>query len=82
MELLKGALPDIPEILLGQRFGLMWEQAIHAIADQERRRASRAGENAVNSNVFIRNLVDTMAGGVSAPVSPATRQALMTRTND
>jgi AcrR family transcriptional regulator len=75
VQLLKQSLPEIPAPLLYQRFGLMWEQTIHALADQEK--ISSGGNNgadrpANHSSIFVSNLVDTVAGGLSAPVSAAT----------
>jgi len=75
-QLLKKALPQVPEPLLGQRFGLLWEQTIHALADRERISQSiddrRPGRPGVNPAVFVSNLVDSAAGGLAAAVSPET----------
>jgi len=76
IEHLRVALPDLPSPILGQRFGLMWEQAIHAMADRERLSAGEPGSQLIARDVFVSNLVDTVAGGLSAPVSQATRAAL------
>ena len=80
IDLLKAALPDVPAAILGQRFGLMWEQTIHALADRERlserARDSTLIGRAIDPALFVSNLVDTVAGGLSAPVSHATRAEL------
>lgn len=72
LELLKSALPDVPPILLGQRFGLMWEQTIHALSDRERVRTMSTGGDDADLVLFVSNLVDMIAGGLSAPVSDTT----------
>ncbi len=76
IEHLRLALPALPPPILGQRFGLMWEQAIHALADRERLSAGEQGGRLVAREVFASNLVDTIAGGLGAPISQATRDAL------
>ena len=76
IEHLRIALPDLPSPILGQRFGLMWEQAIHALADRERLSSGEQGSRLVARDVFVSNLVDTVAGGLGAPISEATRAAL------
>ena len=68
------ALPDIPASLIRQRFGLMWEQAIHALADQERLTGSGRHGLSAKHDLFVSNLVDTIAGGLMAPVSEQTRK--------
>ena len=75
-ELLKAALPDIPAPIIGQRFGLMWEMIIHALADRERYTNPESTTFEQQSELFISNLIDTVAGGLSAPVAPSTRDAL------
>ncbi|MFQ5634808.1 MAG: TetR/AcrR family transcriptional regulator [Gammaproteobacteria bacterium] len=64
-ELLRQALPDIDDPILGQRFGLMWEMIIHSLADRER----YADPAASDADLFVENLIDTVAGGLAAPVS-------------
>jgi len=75
-DLLKAALPEIPTAILGQRFGLMWEMIIHALADRERYTDPDSRNFAEQSELFINNLIDAVAGGLSTPVAPATRAAL------
>ncbi|MGI9330614.1 MAG: TetR/AcrR family transcriptional regulator [Gammaproteobacteria bacterium] len=76
IEHLRTALPELPPTILGQRFGLMWEQTIHALADRERLSSDKQGSRLVGRDVFASNLVDTVAGGLSAPISEATLAAL------
>lgn len=74
INLLRAALPEVPAVILGQRFGLMWEQAIHALADREK--LSGSEQRMVAEAVFVGNLVDMIAAGLAAAVSDQTRQAL------
>ncbi|MDJ0927166.1 MAG: TetR/AcrR family transcriptional regulator [Gammaproteobacteria bacterium] len=76
IELLRAALPEVPAEILGQRFGLMWEQTIHALADRERLSEGGNTRRMVEPELFVSNLIDTVAGGLSAPVSPKTRNQL------
>lgn len=72
LALLRAALPDMPNALIAQRNGLMWEQTIHALADREKLDAIQPPEEHLSSAAFISNLMDTVAGGLTAPVSDAT----------
>ncbi len=74
--LLREALPDIPRPLLGQRFGLAFEQIIHSLADREKLRQSSSNTFEIDSALFVSNLVDVIAGAMAAPVSDATRKEL------
>lgn len=74
--LLRAALPEVPPMIIGQRFGLMWEQVIHALADRERLSAGGESTRMVDPDLFVSNLIDTVAGGISAPLSADTRAAL------
>ena len=76
--LLRAALPDVPPTIIGQRFGLMWEQTIHALADRERLSTGEDRQNLVDPELFVSNLIDTVAGGLGAPVSAKTRENLKT----
>jgi len=76
LQLLKKALPEVPDELIGQRFGLMWEQTIHALSDRENLRKLARNRDTVDLVVFVSNLVDTVAGGLAAPVSGATKREL------
>lgn len=73
---LRGALPDLPPLIIGQRFGLMWEQAIHALADREQLSDRKLRGDAIDSELFVSNLVDMVAGGLAAPLSDATHRAM------
>ena len=75
-QLLQSAIPQVPETLMKQRFGLMWEQAIHALSDREKLREMSNSSAATELVVFVSNLVDTIAGGLSAPVSDTTLREL------
>lgn len=77
--LLRAALPEVPPRIIGQRFGLMWEQVIHALADRERLSAGEHPADMIEPELFVSNLIDTVAGGLTAPVSATTRAALKTR---
>lgn len=70
--LLRTALPTIPERLLGQRFGLFFEQIVHALADRERFGSYENLNDPNTSVLFVNNLVDCIAGGIAAPVSQTT----------
>ena len=74
--LLRRALPDIPPAILAQRFGLMWEQIIHTLADRERLNLSETSSTSRGYLIFVSNLVDVVSGGLSAPVSGPTRRHL------
>jgi len=77
ISLLHEALDDnIPKPLVGQRFGLAFEQIIHSLADREKLRHSASNTFEVNASLFVNNLIDTVAGGMSAPVSGSTQRAL------
>ncbi len=75
MELLRASLPELPKIILNQRFGLMWVQTVHALANRER--LSSAGQApAVDAKLFVGNLEDMIAAGLAAPVSTGTTASL------
>ncbi len=76
LELLREALPDVPSEIFGQRFGLAFEQIIHSLADREKLRQSSRSSFEIDSAVFVNNLIDTIAGGMAAPVSEATLSSL------
>lgn len=67
---------DVPEPLVGQRFGLAFEQIIHSLADREKLRQSAGNTFEVNAVLFVNNLIDAVAGSMAAPVSAATQEAL------
>ena len=71
---LRKALTHLEGPLFGQRFGLAFEQIIHSLADRERLRDTAKFD--VNSRMFVSNLIDSIAGGMSAPVSEETQAHL------
>jgi AcrR family transcriptional regulator len=73
--LIDGALPEISDRVLGQRFGLMWEMIIHSLADRERYRLQSQRGVDRESESFINNLIDVVTGGLTAPVSSDTARA-------
>jgi AcrR family transcriptional regulator len=75
LELLQATLPDLPEPLFGQRFGLAFEQIVHSLADREKLRGSDA-EFQVHGDLFVSNLIDSIAGSMVAAVSDQTKQQL------
>lgn len=78
-ELINRALPDVGEPVIGQRFGLMWELIIHALADRERYGDSQPEAADRDLDLFVDNLIDVVTGGLKAPVSAETSQALARR---
>ncbi len=73
---LKAALPDVPDILFGQRFGMIIELIIHSLADRELFRLSAKKNKDFNATAFVENLVDACAGAMTAPVSSETQLAI------
>jgi AcrR family transcriptional regulator len=73
---LRIALPHLEGALFSQRFGLAFEQIVHSLADNERLRSSAGKAFAANSRLFVSNLIDSIAGGMSAPVSDETKKQL------
>lgn len=76
VQLLREALPDVPRPLLGQRFGLAFEQIVHSLADREKLRRSSRDSFRIDSALFVSNLIDVIAGAMAAPISPQTRKEL------
>ena len=76
LELLRHALPDVPDPLFGQRFGLAFEQIVHSLADREKLRNSSQNTFEVDAPLFVSNLVDCIAGAMAAPVSKQTHKEL------
>jgi AcrR family transcriptional regulator len=76
IDLIRKALPDIPNAIVGQRFGLAFEQIVHSLADREKLRQSAKHSFEVNSALFVSNLVDCISGAMAAPVSPETSREL------
>ena len=71
-QLLQEAVPEIPRLILGQRFGLMWEMIIHALADRERGSELQARSQHIDQDLFVSNLIDTATGCLVAPVTAST----------
>lgn len=71
-----GLVPDVPAPLLATRFELTAGSLVYALADYVR--GFRAGRelDEVDFRLFVDNLIDTMVGALTAPVSAATRQAV------
>ena len=74
--LLQAALPDVPEILFGQRFGMIIELIFHSLADREIFRLSTQERTDFNAAAFLNNLVDSCTAAISAPVSAETQLAI------
>lgn len=72
---MRSAMPQLPAPVSSLRIGLMWEQIIHALADQDLLRESAAG---APMGLFVSNLIDVVASGLMAAVGTRTRQALQT----
>jgi len=76
LELLRHALPDVPDPLFGQRFGLAFEQIVHSLADREKLRSSPQNTFEVDAPLFVSNLIDCIAGAMAAPISTQTHSEL------
>lgn len=74
---MRSSLPQLPAPLISLRIGLMWEQVIHALADQDLLR-EHAGK--ASYALFVGNLIDVVANGLVAPVGAATRRELQAAT--
>ena len=74
--LLKKALPDIPKVILSQRFGMTIEFIVHCLGDLELFRMTAAKNHGFNATLFFNNLVDSCTGAVSAPVSSETHKEI------
>ncbi len=76
-KLLKAALPNVPETLFGQRFGMIIELIFHSLADREVFRLSaKKKKDFFNVTAFLNNLVDSCTGVMTAPVSSETQLAI------
>jgi len=72
-QLLKAAPSGVPEIVLGQRFGMIMELIIHSLADREIFRLVAKSSNDFNAAVFLNNLLDSCTAALTAPVSSETQ---------
>jgi AcrR family transcriptional regulator len=61
IDLIRKALPETPSAIVGQRFGLAFEQIVHSLADREKLRKSAKHSFEVNSALFVSNLVDCIS---------------------
>ena len=66
----------MPQILFGQRFGMIIELIYHSLADREIFRLSAKKKMDFNATAFFNNLVDSCTGVMTAPVSSETRLAI------
>src|SRR5690606_3278209 len=74
---LRAKVPELPDELFGSRFGLLWELAIHALADRTRIYGSgRPDEGSPMKALHLANLMDALHGLLTAPVSPSTAGVL------
>jgi len=69
-------LPYLPPKIIEQRFGLAQSQIIHSLSDRERLMKNSSIEFGNNAALYISNLIDCVAGSLSAPVSEATNKEL------
>lgn len=76
--LLRTNLSEMPKPIADQRIRLAGEQMVYALADRERRRA-RDKRGTGQLWLFVDNLIDSIAGMLTAPISDATRSHLSDR---
>ncbi|MEP1028858.1 MAG: TetR/AcrR family transcriptional regulator [Alphaproteobacteria bacterium] len=77
-DLLRGLLSDLPAPLVEQRIRQAVAHFVHALADKARRDAGgRTTGRSGGTQLFIANLIDSIAGALTAPVSDET-MALLT----
>lgn len=69
---LRQLLSPMPEEIFVQRFGLMIDQTIHALADREKLSPKPFSPNNESLALFVSNLIDSLAGAFEAPVSAET----------
>lgn len=64
-------LDHLPAEIVEERMTLASAQMVHALADKARRRAARpTRERPGETAFFVANLIDSLTGALSAPVSP------------
>lgn len=74
---LRAKLPQLPDEVFASRFSLLWELAIHALADRTRIYGSgRPDEGSPMKSAHLANLMDALHGLLTAPVSAATSTAV------
>ncbi len=76
LKLLREALPHVPDPIFGQRFALSFEQIVHSLADREHLLSIAGANLKINATLFVSNLVDSVAGAMSTPISLATQAEL------
>ena len=77
-DLLRGLLSDLPAPLVEQRIRQAVAHFVHALADKARRDAGgRTTGRSGGTQLFVANLIDSIAGALTAPVSDET-MALLT----
>ena len=76
LDLIRDHMPDLPAAIIGQRFGLALDHTIHALADFERLVPGGLPSDQPMLALFVSNLTDVIAGGLQAPISPATQSEL------
>lgn len=76
LALLRTSLPAVPAEILDQRFGMALRQVFHELADFQHVHGGRRAASSPDLSLFISNLVDSVAGLFSAPLSATTRQEL------
>lgn len=72
LDLMRACLPQLPEHILRQRFGMALRQVFNELADFQRLNLARRRGAASNVPLFISHLDDVIAGMFAAPVSAAT----------
>jgi len=77
LSLVVALLPDVPRDILEQRLVLQTAHMIYALADREQLSAMQFDHTRdMDTAVFVSDLVDTIAGALSAPVSQRTRDLM------
>lgn len=74
--LMRECAPHLTESLFWIRFGMMFSQVVHAIAEFDRTWEGTRRKTPFSRETYISNLCDMVAAAWSAPVSESTRDAL------
>ena len=74
---LRAQLGDLPSAIFSMRFGLAITQLIHALAEHERLIEVSAETEAIDSTLYVSNLVDVLVAGLQAPISSTSRRELL-----
>jgi len=80
-DLLRGLLVDLPAPIIEQRIRNAVAHFVHALADKARRdadarTAGRATGRFGDGAIFVANLIDSISGALTAPVSKETKALL------